>query len=75
MTADEELLSLLIGLIADGFNRSLGALEKAGAVDLRKMQKHYTGTGSKFYDLVTEQMKLTARMAAPAVREFFERSH
>jgi len=72
---DEEIQNCLIGIMTHGFNRSLGALEKVGAVSLGKMNKHYSGIGSKFYDLVTEQMELTARLSASAVRELFEKSH
>ena len=69
--ADEEIAAHLIGIIADGFNRSLGALSDAGAIDTRKMQKQYCGIGSRYYDLVTEQIVLTARYCAPSVRRFF----
>jgi hypothetical protein len=68
---DREISGLLAGIISDGFNRSLAALEKAGAVDTEKLWKHYTGAGSKFYDLVTDQVVLTARYAAPSVRQLF----
>jgi hypothetical protein len=53
---DDQIAGLLIGIISDGFNRSLGALEAAGAIDTTKMRRHYTGIGSKFYDMVTEQI-------------------
>lgn len=68
---DDEIAGRLIGIISDGFNRSLGALEAAGAVDTKKMRRHYTGIGSKFYDMVTEQIVLTAKYAAPGVRQLF----
>jgi hypothetical protein len=68
---DDEISGRLIGIISDGFNRSLGALEAAGAVDTKKMRRHYTGIGSKFYDMVTEQIVLTAKYAAPSVRQLF----
>jgi hypothetical protein len=32
---DDQVEGLLIGIISDGFNRSLGALEAAGAVDTK----------------------------------------
>jgi hypothetical protein len=35
------------------------------------MRDHYRGIGSKYYDLVPEQIVLTARSAVPAVRELF----
>jgi hypothetical protein len=68
---DDQIAGLLVRIISDGFNRSLGALEAAGAVDTKKMRRHYTGIGSRFYDMVTEQIVLTAKYAAPAVRQLF----
>jgi hypothetical protein len=68
---DDQIAGLLIGIISDGFNRSLGALEAAGALDTKKMRLHYTGNGSKFYDMVTEQIVLTAKYGAPGVRQLF----
>lgn len=50
----------LIGILSDGLNRSLGALEKARTVDLKKMRKGYKGIGSRTYDIVTEQLEYTA---------------
>jgi hypothetical protein len=69
--SEEELAELLIGIIADGFNRSWGALERAGAVDSKMMREHYNGVGSKFYDLVTEQIVLTAKYGASGLRRRF----
>src|SRR5262245_20420159 len=69
---NEKIEGLLIGIISDGSNRSLNALERAGAIDTRKMRKHYTGIGSKYYDLVTEQIVLTAKYGATGVRHLFE---
>ena len=68
---DEEVAGRLVAIISDGFNRSIGALVQVGALDTTKMQKHYTGVGSKFYDLVTEQITLTARYGTPGVRQLF----
>jgi hypothetical protein len=68
---DEQVEGLLIGIISDGFSRSLGALEAAGAVDTKKLRRHYKGIGSKYYDMVTEQIILTAKYAAPGVRRLF----
>jgi hypothetical protein len=47
------------------------ALEAAGAIDCTKLSRHYTGVGSKYYDLVTEQIELTARWSIRAVRALF----
>jgi hypothetical protein len=33
------------------------------------MRLHYKGIGSKFYDMVTEQIILTAKYGAPGVRQ------
>jgi hypothetical protein len=68
---DEEIAVRLVDIINDGFNLSIGALVQAGALDTTKMQEHYTGVGSKFYDLVTEQITLTARYGTPGVRQLF----
>ena len=68
---DDQIAGLLIGIISDGFNRSLGALEAAGAVDTKKLRRHYSGVGSKFYDIVTEQTVLTAKYGAPGVQQLF----
>lgn len=68
---DDEIAERLIGIISDGVNRSLGVLEAAGAVDTKKMRGHYKGVGSKYYDMVTEQIVLTAKYAAPGVRQLF----
>ena len=64
--SNEKLESLLGGFIADGFNRSIGALVKAGALDTKKMMSKYKGMGSEYYDLVTEQIEYTARFGAQA---------
>lgn len=69
---DDEIAGRLIGIISDGFNRSLGALAAAGAVDTKKMRGQYTGIGSKYYDLVTDEIVLTAKYGAPAIRQLFE---
>ena len=68
---DQEIAGLLVNIISDGFNRSLGALEQAGAIDTKKLREHYKGIGSKFYDVVTEQIEYTARYGAPAMRQLF----
>jgi hypothetical protein len=69
--SNDEIANLLVTIITHGFNRSVGALESAGALDTRKMRAEYKGVGSKHYDLVTEQMEYTAKIAAPAVRKLF----
>ena len=69
--SDEEILRGLVAIISDGFNKSVGALEAAGAIDTRKMRRHYRGVGSEYYDVVTEQIVLTAKHALPGVRALF----
>lgn len=71
---NEEIVGLLIDIISDGFNRSLSALVEAGAIDTRKMGSEYKGAGSRYYDLVTEQITYTAKSATPAVRLLFEKN-
>lgn len=68
---EEEISRMLVDIMSDGFNRSMNALEKAGAIDRRGMSKQYVGVGSKFYDMVTEQMGYSAKNAAPAMRQLF----
>lgn len=68
---EEEIAGLLIAIVSDGFNRSLGALERAGALDTRKMREEYKGIGSKYYDIVTEQIELTAKYGASGLRKRF----
>lgn len=68
---DREIEARLIALLTAGFNRSIGALEDAGAVDTRIMRQHYRGVGSKYYDLVTEQIVLTAKYGVRNMRELF----
>jgi hypothetical protein len=66
---EDEIARLVSNLITDGFNRSMNALEIAGAIDRKKLKMHYTGVGSKYYDLVTEQMNLTVSYAMPEIKK------
>ncbi len=68
---DKQIQDALGGILGDGFNRCLGALVKAGAIDNSKLDKHYKGVGSKYYDLVTEQIDITAKYGAPGIRRLF----
>jgi len=70
--SDEKIAGLLAGIISDGLNRSLGALEKAGAIDTKKFRTKYTGSGSEYYDLVTEQIEITAKYSASAINRLIE---
>lgn len=68
---EKEVAGRLVNIISDAFNRSLNALEESGAIDTKKMRKHYKGIGSKYYDIVTEQIALTVKSGAPWVCELF----
>jgi hypothetical protein len=68
---DKQIEAVLGGIISDGFNRSLSALAKAGAIDTTKLREHYKGVGSKYYDLVTEQIELTAKYGTKGIRHLF----
>jgi len=73
--SDEQIAGLLVCIISDGFNRSLGALKDAGAIDTKKLRVHYSGIGSRYYDLVTEQIELTAKHGTVALRKLLEENH
>jgi hypothetical protein len=68
---DKQIEIVLGGILGDGFNRCLGALVEAGAIDTSKLNKHYKGMGSKYYDLVTEQIALTARYGTQGIRHLY----
>ena len=63
-----ELEAVLAEIISDGFNRSLNALAQAGAIDTTKLAEQYKGAGSKYYDLVTAQIALTAQHGAKSIK-------
>lgn len=69
---EDKIKSFLIGVMSDGFNRSLGGLEEIGAVDATEMRTDYKGIGSKYYDVVTKELEYTAKYAAPVLLEFLE---
>jgi hypothetical protein len=54
----------LINAMTDAFNRSLNALEDAGAIDARKLRKEYC-TGSVWHELVSKQMLHVAEYSLP----------
>ena len=70
---DKQIENVLGGILGDGFNRCLGALIEAGAVDAAKFHEHYKGAGSRCYDLVTEQIAYTAKYGAQGIRAAFFR--
>jgi hypothetical protein len=69
---EKEVADRLIPIISDAFNRSISALEDAGAIDTRKLQKHHRGVGTKYYDIVSEQIYLTIKSGAPWICEIFD---
>lgn len=68
---NQELERRLTNIITDAFNRSLNALEEAGAIDTGKLRKQYAGVGSKYYDVVSEQIERTVASGAPWIAELF----
>ena len=69
---EKKIESILIGIMADGFNRSLNTLEEAGAINRKKMMKEYAGIGSKYYDMVTEQFECSAHYGKEAILKLIE---
>ena len=69
---DAEIQGALVMILSDGFNRSTGVLRDIGAIDWRKVAPHYKGAGSVYYDLVTDQILLTAMSCTPMIRSLFE---
>ena len=70
---EEDITRLLMDFLVPSFNRSLGALADAGALNLEKLNKGYSGVGGKYYDIVTEQMEMTVEYAKPAIQEVVEK--
>ncbi len=68
---NEQVEAVLIGIISDGFNRSLNALAEAGTIDLSRLHQHYSGVGSKSYDLVTAEIELAAKVGVDGIRALF----
>ncbi len=66
--SSEQIKSMLIGIISDGFNRSLNALANASMIDLSQLHQHYSGAGSAGYDLVTAQIEFTAQIGVDRIR-------
>ena len=60
----QKLYSILLDELSDGLNRSLRALEEAGAIDTNLLRQKYKGVGSEYYDLFTEQLEFTANHGA-----------
>jgi len=75
MPTDEQIKGCLVGILNDGFNRSMNSLRQAKVIDTSELDREYTGVGSGYYDLVTEQIERTAALAVPAVRDLFSEQH
>lgn len=67
----EQIESVLMGIISDGFNRSIRALEDAGAISTTKLREHFSGVGSKYYEVVTEQIEITAKYGVKGIRTLY----
>ncbi|MEM9282169.1 MAG: hypothetical protein AAGA96_10100 [Verrucomicrobiota bacterium] len=68
----DQLRSLLIPILSDGFNRSIGALEKEKAINLDRLNEAYSGIGSRYYDIVSEQLEYTARYGAESISQYLD---
>ncbi|TOG77936.1 hypothetical protein CGI94_13495 [Vibrio parahaemolyticus] len=66
---EKQIQSVLIGIMSDGFNRSINALENAGAINTKKLRAGYKGSGSKYYDVVTAELESTAEQSLPAIKD------
>jgi len=68
----EKICNLAYEAIWRSFNRSISALEEAGAIDKTELNKEYRGVGSKYYDLVTEQMDFSLNEIRPIISEIVD---
>ena len=68
---EDKIVASLVGILADGFNRSLNALEDAGAIDTRVLRSNYK-PGSDYYALVTAALEMTTVYARPGIRKIVE---
>ena len=68
----EQIQGVVRTAIHHGFNRSVGALENVKAIDSTEMRKEYKGVGSKYYDLVTEQMEYTEKQLEPVIDQIIK---
>lgn len=70
-SAEEKIVDSLIGMLTDGFNRTLTALEEAGAIDTEVLRSDYK-PGSDYYILVSAALEQTADSARPMIRKIIE---
>ncbi len=69
--SEQEVANRLVCIATDAFNRSINALEDAGALDTTTLRRHYSGIGSRYYDIVTVQIERACRSGAPWICELF----
>ena len=69
--AEDKLVTSLVGILTDGFNRSLNVLEEAGAIDTTVLRSDYT-PGSEYYLLVTAALETTAKSARSSILKILE---
>lgn len=72
-SAEDKLVASLVGILADGFSRTLSALEGVGAIDTSVLRSDYK-PGSEYYDLVTAALEQTAKHARPGIRRIIDES-
>ncbi|MEO1246226.1 MAG: hypothetical protein AAFX56_11150 [Pseudomonadota bacterium] len=72
-STEDQIAASLVGILADGLNRSLNALEDAGAIDTTVLRSNYK-PGSEYYALVTAALEQTAKYARPSIRKIIEES-
>ncbi len=70
-STEDKIVASLTGILADAFNRSLNALEDAGAIDTTVLRSDYE-PGSRYYALVTTALEQTANNARPGIRMIIE---
>ncbi len=68
---EDRLTASLINIMTDGFNRSLTALEDAGAIDATQLRSDYE-PGSEYYALATAALEATAKSARSTIRKILE---
>jgi hypothetical protein len=59
--------------MSDAFNRSINALQEAGAFSLKKMRSDYNGVGSRYYNVVTEAILQTIAQHQPTFEQFISK--
>lgn len=72
---DDPLTALLCEILLDSTLASLDALERAGAIELRRFRTAYAGPGSAHYELLLRPARYRAHYAAPALADSIWRGH